>query len=170
MEARRAETEATIHTIRCQFESFLTNIELSKLYRVSLTLDLVLDELTLLDECLEHKRQNSVFCLGPCLFGELDFFAAHHRKVLIICTVYWKKACALAVSAVVILTVTSVDCCEAQSVLLDDTWVQTVEIEQQNDAVVESSFRIKDEATSILCFLSFWSLFAFLSFFLSCSA
>ena len=55
MEARRAKTEATIHTICGQFQSFLTDIELSKLDRVSLTLYLVLDELTLLNECLEYK-------------------------------------------------------------------------------------------------------------------
>ena len=69
MESGRAETEATIHTVRGQLESFLADVELAKLHWVSFALNLVLHELALLDECLEHEWQDSVFGLGACLFG-----------------------------------------------------------------------------------------------------
>lgn len=59
----------------------------------------------------------------------------------------------------------AVDCREAQTVLLDDTRVQTVEIEQQNNAVVEASLGLQHETSTVFGFLALWPLLSTLGFF-----
>ena len=88
METRRAETQATIHTIRSQLESLLANVELAKLDGVSLALDLVLDELTLFDQSLKHEGQDSILGLSAGLLGQFDLLAAHHGKIVLLSPIY----------------------------------------------------------------------------------
>ena len=52
---------------------------------------------------------------------------------------------------------------EAEAILLDDARVERVEIKQQDDAIVEASFGVKHETTTVLGLLS---LLAFRSSFL----
>ena len=154
MEPRRAETETTVHRVRSQLESLLANIELSKLDWVTLTLDLVLDEFTLLDQCLKYGWKNGVSRRSACLLWQLDFLTAHHVEVLACIVVELSHGECLRLRTVVVLAVAPVDGREAQAVLLDDAWIQTVEIEEQDDAVVKAGLGLEHETTTILGLLA----------------
>ena len=59
----------------------------------------------------------------------------------------------------------TIDCREAQTVLLNDAWVQTVEIQQQNNAVVESGLWLQHQTSTILGLLPLWPFLSALGFF-----
>ena len=59
----------------------------------------------------------------------------------------------------------TVDSSEAQTVLLDNTGIQRVEIEKQDDAVIETGLGLKNETTTILGLLSLLALALSFSFF-----
>ena len=52
----------------------------------------------------------------------------------------------------------SIDCREAETILHNDTWIQTIEIKKKDDAVVKARFRIEHKTTTVLSFLTFFSL------------
>lgn len=166
VETRRAESKATIHTISRQFKRLLSDVELTKLDWVTLCLDLVLDKLTLLDKSLKNERQNSILRCGASLLRQLNLFSTHHSEVLLF-TIELSNINSFGLAAVIILSVPSLHSCEAKAVLLDNARIQTVEIEQQNDAVIEASFGLKHETTSVLCLLALGSLLASLALFLA---
>ena len=60
---------------------------------------------------------------------------------------------------------TSLHSREAKAVLLDDAGIQTVEIEEQDDAVIEASLGLEHETTSVLGLLALGSLLASLALF-----
>ena len=84
METRRAESEATIHTISGQFKGFLPNVELAKLHWITLLLNLVFYELSLVNESLENKWKNSIFSLSTSFLWQLDILPSHRCELIVI--------------------------------------------------------------------------------------
>lgn len=126
MEPTRRESQTSVHRVSCQFQSFLSNIKLSKLDGVLLTLNLIFNESTFLDQGSKDVGKDSVFHVWVVFVRQVShlflvglFFISFdihfHLRDITLVKVFGRS---------------SVNSSEAEVVLLNNTGVKRVEIEE----------------------------------------
>jgi len=140
----------------------LPDFKLLKFHRVLLSLHLVFDSATLLHEVSQDVRQDSILNIN-ILIREFDgvlliFLLFFLFSLIILAGSLFNSVVICDLSPIEVFRGSPVHSGEAQVVLLYDGGVETVEIEEQNDAVVEAGLGLDDETTRILGLLSLGTL------------
>ena len=165
MESRRWETEATVHTVGGELESCLSDVQLLIFDWVFFRFHLTFHESSLLDEVSENVREDRVS--GCCISGRylhfiiniiessFDLILLHNSWIYFLLLNFW---------SIKVLGVFSINCGETEIILLNERWIQRVEIKHHNNIIIESWFWFKNQSTTVLSLLSF----AFASFYFRC--
>jgi len=142
----------------------LPDFKLLKFHWVLLGLHLVFDSATLLHEVSQDVGQDSILNIN-ILIREFDgvlliFLLFFLLSLIILASPLFNSVVICDLSPVEVFRGSPIHSSEAQVVLLDDRGVETVEIEEQNDAVVEAGLGLDDQTTRILGLLSLGALLA----------
>ena len=141
----------------------MPDFKLLKFHWVLLGLHLVFDSATLLHEVSQDVGQDSILNINILIRefdGVLLIFLLFFLLLIILASALFNSVVICDLSPVEVFRGSPVHSGEAQVVFLDDRGVETVEIEEQNDAVVEAGLGLDDQTTRILGLLSLGALLA----------
>lgn len=141
----------------------MPDFKLLKFHWVLLSLHLVFDSATLLHKVSQDVGQDSILNINILIRefdGVLLIFLLFFLLLIILASPLFNSVVICDLSPIEVFRGSPVHSGEAQIVLLDDRGVETVEIEEQNDAVVEAGLGLDDQTTRILGLLSLRTLLA----------
>jgi|LauGreDrversion4_2_1035121.scaffolds.fasta_scaffold60114_3 hypothetical protein len=124
---------------------------------------LFLDSSTLLHKISEDVGQDSVLSVD-ILIRQFNLFLLGLVFFIIFIVFLLHLELVLNIGSIEVLSWSSVDGSEAKVVLLDDRRVQTVEVEQKDNVIIESSLRLDNQTTSILSLLPLGTLLSTFAF------